>query len=102
MSCRLDESFYSRVTVKGVLCCTNAEAPESPDAETVILAVDVVDLVVVVEDVPPKAERAPSAVKPSARTTSSCSRVRFLKPKKQSATARAVTGTSAACRGESG
>ena len=59
-----------------------------------MVAVEVTGLVEVVEAVPPQAERAPSTVKPSARTMSSCSRVRFLKPRKQSATARAVKGTS--------
>jgi len=82
-------SAYSRVTDTVAFAFTDPDAPASPAAGVaVMVAVDVTGVDVDLEDVPPHAETNP---KPTKRTTSNMnmeSRLRFLKPKKQSAAAK--------------
>ena len=91
---RLNGSPYSTVTVKVELDVTDPEAPASPAAGVaVIVAVDVTGLVVELLEVPPQPETKPRPANSTTSSTSMVNRLRFLKPRKQSATAR-VAGKS--------
>ena len=72
---------YSRMTVKVALVCIDPEV-------AVTVAVEVTGGFVELPDVPPQAETRLSPANRSTSGISKCSRLRFLKPRKQSATAR--------------
>jgi hypothetical protein len=87
-------SAYSRVTDRVALDVTDPDAPASPAAGVaVMVAVDVTGGGVELDDVPPQPETTPKPAKRATSNTSMKSRLRFLKPKKQSATAK-VAGNS--------
>ena len=91
---KLNGSPYSRVTVKVELDCTDPDAPASPAAGVaVMVAVEVTGLVVELLVVPPQPETKPRPTNSTTSNTSMVSRLRFLKPRKQSATAK-VAGKS--------
>ena len=80
---------YSEITVKVAVDDTDADAPDIPPVGVaVMVTVVVVVLVVFVVLLPPHAENIPNPAKRTTSSRSSRSRLRFLKPRKQSATAR--------------
>lgn len=74
-------SPYSRVIDMVEETCIDPEV-------AVMVMVDVTGLVVELLEVPPQAEIRPNPVKRTASIRNRCSRLRFLKPRKQSAAAR--------------
>ena len=85
--------FYWTVTVSVEDDLTEPDAPARPAAGVaVMVAVEVVDVVVLVDD-PPQPDMNPKPVKRTTRIRNIASRFRFLKPRKQRATAK-VAGKS--------
>ncbi len=80
-------SPYWTVTVKVELDLTDPTRRQARAGVAVMVAVDV-GLVVGLVDVPPQPEIKPKPAKSTTNSRSMCSRLRFLKPRKQNATAR--------------
>lgn len=76
---------YSTVMENDAVCCM------LPDV-AVTVTVDVTGLVVVVVDDPPQPENRAKPATLTASSKRSCSRLRFLKPRKQSAIANVAAG----------